>query len=475
MDESDGRQKDGRTEKRYRELMDSLPVSVVVTTPEGHVIEVNPAFVDLFGYSRDELQELGAAELYVNAEDREKILAMLKEDVVSEYEALMKRKDGSTFRGYFNSIAKISSGGETRIYTVAQDVTEKREIENRLRMLGMAVEQTIDGVIVTDLEGNILFVNRAFAAMHRYRPSDLVGEKMEILHTKDQLKKEGDTFNRELMLTGLHQGEVGRRRSDGTTFSTWTTGTLLRDKDGNAIGSVKTVHDITEQKAMEKGLNVINAELEGYAHALSSDLMRPLSRISKASRTLDALLMGGAETGTEAKESLRLIEEEADNASVLIEDLISLARAGRESEKMADVDVLEVVGKILEENSEKIEERKISVEVDQTLGHIYANPEHVYQLFSNLIDNAIEHNSSSSPNLKIRHLGEDDSGLNGYVIKDNGEGIHPDDMDRILLPFYKGRGQGTGVGLAVVDKIVGTYNGKLEVFNDNGACFKFYI
>lgn len=457
------------------ELIDSLPVGIVVTTPSGVFVNANPAFVDMFGYSgKEEVRELSAVDLYLYPDDRDRLISMLREGAVRDFECLLKRKDGAAFWGSFSSIISISSEGETLIYTALQDITGRKDAESRLLMLGRAVEQTIDGVVITDLDGTVLYANRTFASMHGYRAHELTGRSMEHLHTREQLEGECAAFNNELWLTRVHQGEVGRKRSDGSTFSTWTTGTLLEDEDGHPIGYVKTVHDITEHKAMENRLTSIQTELESYAKAVSRDLKEPLSEIANAGSRLKHMLESMI-SEDKVREAVGLVERNARQASMLVDGMLALSRVRQASLEMSDIDVKEVVTELLEEYSAEIAERGLSVEMDDDLGVVFANREMVRELFSNLLSNAIRHNTNSNPVVEIRCLGEDGGGRNRYLVRDNGPGIKPGELHKVFLPFYRGEGGGIGAGLAIVDRILSSCNGDIEVYNDNGACFEVLI
>ena len=93
----------------------------------------------------------------------------------------------------------------------------------------------------------------------------------------------------------------------------------------------------------------------------------------------------------------------------------------------------------------------------------------------NLISNTIKHNDSENPVLEISYLGDDEGGLHRYLVRDNGSGVPPDDLESIFIPFIKGQTGDTGLGLSIVEKIVKVYHGEIRAYNDNGACFEFTL
>ena len=104
-----------------------------------------------------------------------------------------------------------------------------------------------------------------------------------------------------------------------------------------------------------------------------------------------------------------------------------------------------------------------------------ASPIQVYQLFSNLIGNALAHNPDDGLEIEVAYLGQDADGAHRYKVRDGGAGIPGEYLDSVFMPFFKGSGGGTGIGLAIVKKIVDNFDGEITAYNDGGACFEFTI
>ena len=183
--------------------------------------------------------------------------------------------------------------------------------------------------------------------------------------------------------------------------------------------------DITERKHAEEELRRLNTELEGFARTVSHDLKTPLTSIKLAGDTLSRVWDMREEfedVGAEIRRLAEVIALSTSQAETLMSDLLSLAFAGQEPEDVTEVDVYAIVGSILEERKALVEERNAEVLVEGAMGTIRANPTHVYQLFGNIIDNAIKHNRSAKPQVVVRYLGSRPAG-HTYVVKDNGPGI----------------------------------------------------
>jgi signal transduction histidine kinase len=170
-----------------------------------------------------------------------------------------------------------------------------------------------------------------------------------------------------------------------------------------------------------------------------------------------------------------IVVRSGHKAVELVNDLLALAEAGQRPSRTEEVAVNEVVARILEERAAAISQRRVQVRVDPELGRVKAAPAHLYQLFANLIGNALRHNQSPEPVLEVRRLPTTDQACHRYLVRDNGKGIPAAELPHIFQPFFKGRSGGHGIGLSTVHKIVTLYGGDICAFNDGGACFQLTV
>ncbi len=131
---------------------------------------------------------------------------------------------------------------------------ERKQAEERLRLLSSVAEQAGDGMAVADMDGHIAFANRAWAEMHGYERDELIGKHLSVFHNERQLREEVEPFNEQVLLKGKHEGEVGHVRKDGSTFPTYMTTAILKDEDGEFVGLIGSARDITERKRADKVL-----------------------------------------------------------------------------------------------------------------------------------------------------------------------------------------------------------------------------
>ncbi len=133
------------------------------------------------------------------------------------------------------------------------NITEHKPMEEEMRKLSSAIEQSIDGIAIADLEPKLTYVNDAFARMHGYSREEMMGMKVVNLHNEEQM----DEYQRSMNQTktqGSWEGEIGRIRKDGTPFATYMSVTLLKGDDGKPKGIAAVTTDITEHKPTEEAL-----------------------------------------------------------------------------------------------------------------------------------------------------------------------------------------------------------------------------
>ncbi|MBL7117380.1 MAG: PAS domain-containing protein [Candidatus Syntrophoarchaeum sp.] len=230
---------------------------------------INEAFVRMFGYSKEEL--IGKEIAFIYPEDQipeleEALKATMKGGWVGEL--VGKRKNGELFPMAISASTVLDDKGEIIAHTAShRDITERKRVEKEIRKLSSAVEQSIDGIAVGDIELNLTYVNDAFAMMHGYSSEEMIGMKVGDLHTEEQMDEYGRCIN-QIKTEGSWMGEIGHVRKDGTPFPTYMYFTLLKGDDGEPTGILAVARDITERKQVEEVLEITERKCRDIAEFL---------------------------------------------------------------------------------------------------------------------------------------------------------------------------------------------------------------
>lgn len=254
------------SEKLYRRLAENVTDIVWTVDLNLNLTYISPSVERITGFTREEYMTRPLANNYT-PDSLKKLNTLLNDEMIKEQdpECDLNRNryvevehyhlDGSTIWVGLNITAIRDKNRQIIGFQgVTRDITDRKQAEKELLNLKAAMEQSFDGIALSDLEGKVTFVNSAWADMHGYSTKELLGKHLSIFHNKEQLEKEVIPFNRKLMETGSNEGEVWHTHKDGTIFPTHMVATVVKDSDGNPYGLQAVAHDITERKKAEQAL-----------------------------------------------------------------------------------------------------------------------------------------------------------------------------------------------------------------------------
>jgi PAS domain S-box-containing protein len=244
------------SERMYRTLVEISPDAVIQTDMSRRIIYASPQAAKLHGFasSAEMLGMLGRN--LIAPEDLEESAACVEavirgnEPVTAELQLL--RKDGSQFAGQIAyAVIRNEQGQATGMMGVCRNIERQKQVEEGLRLMARIVEETCEGIVLVDLNGDVVQINEAFAAMHGYSPAELFGKNLSIFHTPEQMPAVAEA-NRQNLEQGCFDGEVWHARRDGTPFPTLMHNTVLRDEKGEPQYLIGTCVDISERRQLEE-------------------------------------------------------------------------------------------------------------------------------------------------------------------------------------------------------------------------------
>jgi len=224
---------------------------------------VNKAYAATHGYSPEEMIGMKVWTVFDPEipDQGDDILEQLDSQGSYQGETGRIRKDGTPFTAFQSTTGMRFPADEARwAVTICRDVTEQRQIEERIRILSSAVEQSIDGIAIGNDDG-FTYVNKTYAAMHGYSPEEMIGMNVADVYDPKLPNQLHDIF-KQLSLRGSFQGESARRRKDGTTFLAFQSTTAIRFPGSKVRWAVTICEDITEQKRAEEKIRTLSSAVE---------------------------------------------------------------------------------------------------------------------------------------------------------------------------------------------------------------------
>lgn len=241
------------SEEKYRALMEQANDALLLADISGKLLDANRRTEDLLGYSKEELLQLHALDLHP-PEEKKRVEEGFREVVehrTSRHEYLVRRKDGSTVVVDV-AASLIEHGGGKAVLGIFRDISERKCIEEQLALAATVYESTVEGIMITDVEGTIVSVNRAFTDLTGYPKEEAVGQKPSILKSGRHSAEFYRSMWEALFSRGSWQGEVWDRRKDGGLFPAWLTLGAVRNEDQTLKHFVAIFSDISTMKESQQ-------------------------------------------------------------------------------------------------------------------------------------------------------------------------------------------------------------------------------
>jgi PAS domain S-box-containing protein len=478
-------------------VIESIGDMLFITDHELNLVNVNEVAARMLGFG-DREQLTGTNLIDAVAEkDRNRFAVDMGKALTSKFikdvqEYTLVTTVGTEFDVEANTEVLLDLAGMSAgLVITARDFTERKLMQEALRLseekLRTMFESMRDGIVLTDVGGNIIEVNEAALRMHGYtNKKEIVGRPgIELVAERERERVLEASVKQ---FKGENPNELSEThtlvRADGTEFESESSRSVLRDSAGKVVGFIAAERDVTERKRMEEKLqNVLeelkrsNTELQEFAYVASHDLQEPLRMVTSYLTLLARRYKGKLEQ--DADEFIEYAVDGAERMQGLIEALLLYSRVNTRGKPPEPTDCEEVLKQTLNNLQVAIEEKDAEVTHDPLPG-IMADDIQMVQLFQNLIGNGIKFQEEGQrPQVHIS--AEDQGGKWLFSFSDNGIGIDPESSERIFTIFQRlharGKYPGTGIGLSVCKRIVERHGGRIWVESEpgKGATFKFTL
>ncbi|MBW7896877.1 MAG: PAS domain S-box protein [Opitutaceae bacterium] len=475
------------SEERYRMLFDSNPHPMWVFDCETfRFLAVNAAALEHYGYSEQEFMAMTVLNIRAKQDqvDLEAARAKLPAAGKEFGYRFHRKKNGTVIEMEVLSDALRFKDRPARL-VLAQDVTERRRAERKIREQAELLDKAQDAILVRDLGHRITYWNKSAERLYGWPAAEVRGRSVRELLYFDP--KDFDQATAEVLAKGEWTGELTQQRHDGQGITIEGRWTLLRDAEGNPESVLAINTDITERKKLEQQflraqrMESIGTLAGGIAHDLNN-LLAPIA--------MGVELLRLNESNPRNQPVIDNIERSAKRGADLVKQVLSFAR-GVEGSRVA-VHLKHIIHDI-EAIVKNTFPKNIRLEtgVPKDLWLVLGDPTQLNQVLLNLSVNARDAMPSGGL-LSIRasniELDQQYAVMNRGVpagryvvleVSDTGSGIPPEILDRIFDPFFttKEVGKGTGLGLSTLQGIVRSHGGFVNVYSEvgRGSTFKIYL
>ena len=447
----------------------------------GRFLEINDAYANVFQYKKKDLFSKNYKSLFY------------KKDIpifeMAYHEMIQKGKSRVDLRGvkndrttFFMQLSLVKQSDQyndlSGFHIFIQDITERKEAEMHNLMLSNIIENTNDLVVVSEpkdqaSEGKIVYINPSFNQKSKSLKDQFISQKMNILFEPEVINEIDKKINTESSFRKELRLSFNQR--------IWCDVNMVKIKDD--FGKINyfswIIRDIDEERKNKtllnktlKDLKKSNNELEKFAYIASHDLKSPLRAIDAISVWLEEDLK--PHFNEESTKNIKQLKNRIHRMECLLDDLLQYSRIGHQEEKTKKVKASEIIDDIIHLISIP---DGFSISYSKRMEEISVNRIPLYQIFNNLITNALKHHDKEKGHIRIE--AEDLGNQYQFSVIDDGPGIDKKYYNKIFEMFQTLRPrdeiEGSGMGLAMVKKIVNTEGGDISIESFLGKGSRFIL
>jgi len=511
------------TKNKFFNAFHKNPAAMIITNSDGELVELNESYAELTGYNRNKL--IGNIPKEMN-----QIIPVKKDNYTvdhdlnwdGETEYIIKTKSGKA-RTVITSSESIEIESQTHKLSFIYDITERKIAEEALEKSKIQFQVLMNnlksGVALVDETGQFSLVNPAFMKMFG------LDEEMDIFNVNSQNWDKWKVYGEDNNLLKLDEHPVRKSILTGETVENQLVSVLnpgsnkliwmlisaepVFNYDGSINYVICTYHDFTERKLAENHkeillkkeqhltdklkqsnqelldiqqkltntinkLEISNSELQQFAYVASHDLKEPLRMVTSFLQLLKQRYK--YELDSDANEFIDFAVDGAKRMHNLIEDLLAYSRIMTQGKEFTNVDMNYVLKQVQINLKVSIDENSALVTHD-TLPIVKADESQMIQLMQNLLENSLKYRGEKIPKIHVSAVEEEDEWI--FSVNDNGIGINPKHSEKIFMIFKRLHTNqeyaGTGIGLAIIKRIVDRHFGRVWVESELGKGSTFYF
>jgi two-component system NtrC family sensor kinase len=478
------------SEEKYRNLFERVRHGLFISSKGGYFLDCNQAMWGLLGYrDKEEFLKIDIIkDLYVNPEDRETFMEQVEKlGFIKDFEVEFKKKKGERITVLLTATAKRDETGTILGYEGLNiDITDRKKMERELKeandFLMNLIDSSVDGIIVTNMKGDILLFNKGAENLLGYGSEEVV-EKMNIRSiyppgvAKEVMQKlKSPDFGGIGKLTSF---PIFHRKKDGEMIEGDLSASLIYDEKGNEIASVGIFKDLRERSKMERELREIQQAL------LQSEKLAAMGRLtSQIAHELNNPIYGIMNTlellkteippESKRRRILELSLSEIQRLSEMLRNMLSFSKPEEETRKRLSLNELLEGILLMMERQMRESNIRVVLDLDHQIPEVMASTNQMRQVMLNMFKNAKEAMPHGGT-LTVRTAKEDQKV--SVHIQDTGVGIPEEIRNKIFEAFFttKQKVKGVGLGLSVCYGIIKDHGGEIRVESEEGKGTTFII
>jgi PAS domain S-box-containing protein len=489
--------------KEFQSYFDAGSVGLSVSLPDKSWIEVNQRLCTMLGYTREELTKLSWVNLTHpdDLQENEELFQKVIDGTIDTYELDKRfiRKDGSILYVTLSVVCQRNENGTVHHFLSSYiDITDRKKAEEALleseEKHRFLLDESSDPIFAFNADGQYRYVNKAFADGVGRKREDITGKKIWDVFSKEEADKRFAAVKWVFENGETRALEVRVPVPSGDHFYLTTVKPVFNQRQ-EVINVICISKDITELKQAEKEirelnealelrvtertsqLEAVNKELEAFSYSASHDLRTPLRAINGFANIL--LEEYYPKLDDEGKRLLNVIITNADKMGYLIDDLLSFSRLNKQELIKSKINMYSMMSTVYKDLASENDARLIDFRLDK-IPDVSGDPALMRQVCVNLLHNAIKY--SARKKKRIIEVGSKTEGTEViFYVKDNGAGFDMAYANKLFSVFQRLHSpkefDGSGVGLAIVQRIIHRHKGRVwaESKVDKGATFYFSL
>jgi PAS domain S-box-containing protein len=482
------------SEERYRILFEQAPDAIFLEDMDDRIIDVNPSACKLMGYTQDELLLMEVSELHApEALGKEGgiVRGEHEKHMGVAFEGLNIHQDGHRIPVEIKTVQTSQNG---LFLSIVRDISERKRTEKILRKsekrYRLLADNVTDVIWILDISRfQLKYVSPSVQRLLGFTPEEYLKRSLDEILTPHSFKLASEMITEELETEAEGKDDPLRSRTieleeyckDGSTVWVEATATFMRNTEGQPISILGVSRDISERKLAESEKRKLEIQLQQAQKmesigTLAGGIAHDFNNILSAVIGYTELALNHIEKDSSLFQNLQEVLRAGRRASDLVKQILTFSRQAEQERKPVQVSLITKEAlKFLRASLPTTIEIHQDIQSDSL---VMADPTQIHQVLMNLCTNAEHAMRSSGGTLKVMLLdveftvdfaaGNPELNPGTYIklsVSDTGSGIPPQLLDRIFDPFFttKQKGEGTGMGLAVVHGVVGSIGGSIKV------------